>query len=93
MKISTKIDNNFYDRFMELKPKDMVELDWFAQFGWNIEQIRQKKSDWRKLEIPRPETIIEIQKVLTLSLEEIVRLQYGTRITFPAKLRAGGDVR
>lgn len=88
--MAKKIENNFYDRIMDLKPQAMSEVDWFRKIGYSDDEIRTKRSQWKRIEIPRPETIIEIQRVLQLDAQNLIQLEYGTRIVLATTLRAGG---
>lgn len=82
--ILEKDERYFYYRFMDLKPETLSEDEWFLKFNWNPQQIAGKKSDWKKIERPRPETIIFLAKKHAFTPEQLIYLQYGSAVAISA---------
>jgi len=89
-RMDKKIKNNFYDRFMGLKPEGMSDRDWFAKFGWNSQNMANKKSEWTRVEVVRPETVELISNVLLLSYVDTAKLMWGERIIRAETVPQGG---
>jgi hypothetical protein len=85
-----KIENNFYDRFMGIKPKEYTEEDWFAKFGWENNTMHKKKSDWKRIETPGADTVKQIHDHFPMTAEQLVFLMYGNSVIPIKILSAGG---
>jgi len=85
-----KIENNFYDRFMALKPKGLSDTKWFAKFGWTGNKMHKKCSDWPRIEFPGPKTVQKIHEHFPLTAEQMVTLILGTVVNPIKTLPAGG---